>query len=895
VSARLVPALTALLALVVPAAALAAPLDGDQPVRIEQIDAADHPQVRVTVSAPAVDGDLPAEAFALTEDGSARDVEVSRVRSADLEVVLLLDATGSMRDDPLEAAKEAATSFVRQLPGDTTTTVLAYDTDVSVLSAPSNNVDAHIAGIERLEASGRTAMYDALAASLEHFSDDPDAKQAIILLTDGEDNASSTPLDDITATLEASGVTLYAVEFMTDYTDSAALEQLVAATGGERHTAEDPAALNAVYDALAAQLVNQYELGYTSASGGTTELAVTLDHQELTGRDVRQVDLPAVAEPATAPDEAPVLQVLSVNTDNHPDVVVRVLAPRQLRGDELDAGAFTIVEGGIEREVEAAQVTQLDLDVVLAIDTSGSMRGESMEQAKAAAVQFVASMPTNTRVAVHAFDSEPTLVQDFTDDTAALTAAIDSLQAGGHTALYDTGVAAAEHFDLDRNAVRSVIVLSDGADTSSSASLATAAERLAGTGASVHAVELRNGSTDPEALAALVRPARGTVLAADDPAALASLYTEMAADLANQYLLHYRSTGHGTTELQVGVDAAGVQAQATETVELPPMSRVQSLLASPAALMIGAALCYAAMALIILLLLAPPEVRTRLAPARAGSGSGGRSGSTVLAGVADWATGVADRRLDSKGRRQSINRLLEKAGVNLRPAEFVVLIVCAAVAGAGVGTVLSGVLLGAVLCAAATIGGYFALRLLADRRQAAFTDQLSDTLQLLASSLRAGYSILQAVDAVAREADKPTSEEFRRLVVETRLGRDLGEALHAMGDRVGNQDFEWVVQAIAIHREVGGDLADVLDTVAETIRERGQIRRQVKALSAEGRLSAYVLLALPFAVGGFVYLGNREYILELTQHVAGYLMLVTGAVLMTAGALWLRKIVRIEF
>ena len=131
----------------------------------------------------------------------------------------------------------------------------------------------------------------------------------------------------------------------------------------------------------------------------------------------------------------------------------------------------------------------------------------------------------------------------------------------------------------------------------------------------------------------------------------------------------------------------------------------------------------------------------------------------------------------------------------------------------------------------------------ADRRRARFSDQLGDTLQLLAGSLRAGYGLLQAIDAVAQEAEEPTRQEFRRLVIETRLGRDLTDALHSMADRVGGEDFEWVVQAIEIHREVGGDLAEVLDTVAGTIRERNQLHRQVKALSAEGRLSAYVLMA----------------------------------------------------
>ena len=116
----------------------------------------------------------------------------------------------------------------------------------------------------------------------------------------------------------------------------------------------------------------------------------------------------------------------------------------------------------------------------------------------------------------------------------------------------------------------------------------------------------------------------------------------------------------------------------------------------------------------------------------------------------------------------------------------------------------------------------------------------------MASSLRAGHSLLRAMDAVSQEADAPTSEEFARLVNETRVGRDLAEALDEIAERTASEDFAWVAQAIAIHREVGGNLAEVLDAVGHTIRERNAIRRQVKALSAEGKLSAIVLMSLPF-------------------------------------------------
>src|SRR5581483_3231199 len=162
-------------------------------------------------------------------------------------------------------------------------------------------------------------------------------------------------------------------------------------------------------------------------------------------------------------------------------------------------------------------------------------------------------------------------------------------------------------------------------------------------------------------------------------------------------------------------------------------------------------------------------------------------------------------------------------------------------------------------------------------------------------SLRTGYGLLQAVEAVSREAASPTADEFRRVTTETRLGRDLTDALAAMAERVGATDLAWVVQAVDIHREVGGNLAEVLDRVAETMRERQHIRRQVMALSAEGRMSAYVLLALPFGMAFILAIVNPKYFGQLTGSHAGHLLLALAAGLMAVGAFWLNKIIHPQY
>ena len=184
----------------------------------------------------------------------------------------------------------------------------------------------------------------------------------------------------------------------------------------------------------------------------------------------------------------------------------------------------------------------------------------------------------------------------------------------------------------------------------------------------------------------------------------------------------------------------------------------------------------------------------------------------------------------------------------------------------------------------------------AGRRQAAFADQLDDSLQLMASSLRAGHSLLRAVDAVSQDAASPTAEEFARIVNETRVGRDLSDSLDEVAERMGSEDFTWVAQAIAIHREVGGNLAEVLDAVGHTIRERNAIRRQVKALSAEGKLSAIVLGALPFAIIGFISMTNPQLPAQVHRERRwATAMLAAAVVLMLIGGFWLKKTVAIKF
>ena len=310
---------------------------------------------------------------------------------------------------------------------------------------------------------------------------------------------------------------------------------------------------------------------------------------------------------------------------------------------------------------------------------------------------------------------------------------------------------------------------------------------------------------------------------------------------------------------------------------------------SATALWVAVALLGLAAVVSLVIVIVPGPARIPVARRRPGV----VAGPTALESVANATTGSIEKLI--RGRGGSATTLLERAGVKQPLKDVIVLVGAGMLAAAALGLLLWGPLMALVLAAVVPLLARLILGLMVGRRQAAFGEQLDETLQILAGSLRAGYSLPQAVSTVAIEAEVPTSEEFARIVNETRVGRAMEEALEDAAVRVKNEDFFWITQAIAINREVGGNLADVLDGVGHTIRQRSQLRGQVKSLSAEGRLSAIILGALPFVLLFLISMGNREYISLLYTHPVGIMMSGMGVILLVIGLIWLRKTVQIKF
>ncbi len=269
---------------------------------------------------------------------------------------------------------------------------------------------------------------------------------------------------------------------------------------------------------------------------------------------------------------------------------------------------------------------------------------------------------------------------------------------------------------------------------------------------------------------------------------------------------------------------------------------------------------------------------------------------SALTKMSDGLIGGVETLLSRGAWRPFSARELELANVAMPLANLLVFITSIAVVMFAVGVVLLGsASVGVLLALAVPAGAKVWLRIRGARQCAKFAAQLSQTLQMMAASLRAGHSLPRVLDSVSAETDQPTSGELARVVNESRVGRDLVEALEGVAERMRSQDFVWVAGAIAAQRETGGNLNEILDQVAATIRERHHVRMQVKSLSAEGRLSAVILMGLPVGIGLYYTVINPETMSLFVGTTIGKLLLAGSAVMYLLGGFWMRSVVKVEF
>jgi tight adherence protein B len=256
---------------------------------------------------------------------------------------------------------------------------------------------------------------------------------------------------------------------------------------------------------------------------------------------------------------------------------------------------------------------------------------------------------------------------------------------------------------------------------------------------------------------------------------------------------------------------------------------------------------------------------------------------------------VGQKFASSAGFSAKLDDRLERAGLPVASGEFVALTaVCALVGGVVAAIFLLNPIFVLLIAGIAGMIPNIWLKRAEKKRKNALTEQLADTMSILASSLRAGYSFLQALDTVSKEIGEPSATEFQRVVAEIRLGRPVEDALIAMGERVGSADLKWAVIAINVQRQVGGNLAEVLDIVAGTVRERAYIRRQVMVLSAEGRISVGILAAIPFFLLIYISIVNSDYIKPLFTTTPGLILVTIGGICLALGIYIMTRMIKID-
>ena len=586
-------------------------------------------------------------------------------------------------------------------------------------------------------------------------------------------------------------------------------------------------------------------------------------------------------------------KIASLDTTGYPTVRATVVTPKPV------GSAPKLTENG--RPVVGFRAVNLgrEKSVMLLFDRSQSMIGQAIADASAAARQFVGSKPARDRIAIVAVGRKAVQLTSFSSNPAEADAALRTVEVDKvrGTALYDGILVSTQALAADVNPTRVLILLTDGQEVSSDASLEQAIASARAAHVAVYAIGIESPSFRPAPLQRLAEKTGGRYVGADGTKNLKAIYAALAEELRRTWQLSYVTSARPGDRIEI--DAAGARAESVvpgarvlatqEASKLPE----QFFTVGPAAMatVVGVLSLFAA----LFLLRAPVGSRLRRQiTAHLGEQESKRARGPVQErfATASSVMKATERAFGHLRAWHALHRLLERANVPLRTVELVYVAVGSGlVAGllfavAGMSTLIT---FGAMV-----VGGALPILFVsfkAKRRLAAIDDQLPDLLVTLAASLKAGHSFRQGIQAVVDEGQPPASEEFKRVLTETRLGRPMDDALADMAARIGSKNVSFVVTAVTIQRQVGGSLAGIFDMVADAVRNRQQFARKIRSLTAMGRASAYVLVGIPFFMLGALTLLNPEYMEPLYHTPTGTKLMIAGISMIAVGSLMLRKIV----
>jgi tight adherence protein B len=608
----------------------------------------------------------------------------------------------------------------------------------------------------------------------------------------------------------------------------------------------------------------------------------------------------ALVAAATASGAAPV-RVVGVDTGGYPELRVTVVAPP-------GSAQPTLRENGAPvTGLEAYNLGQAK-SVELLIDNSQSMSGKPLRDAVAAARTFVAAKGRNDRIQVIAFGHQALALTRFSSSSADADAALADLvpDKTSGTALWDAVALASRKLKTEDLPGHVIILLTDGRDVSSSVTFGKAVIAAHTANASIYPIGISGPDYTPGPLRDLAQRTGGSYHEAASTQQLSAIYSSIGSTLAHTWELRYPTAARPDEKLTLTALVRGVGNSTVPvtlsglgpTASTPPPSNLL-----PTSMWASSAMpLFVALAVGFLILLACAFViasrhglwvRSRLEPhlglpQRVRKTQRKRDAGRPLFQRLVAAT---ERAFANVKHFRVLQRMLERADLPLRASELMYISLGAAFV---LGLFTAALVSSAAAIVAMAIGAAIPIlfvKFKAGARIKAFDNQLPDLLITIAASLKAGHSFRHAIQAVVDEGAQPTAKEFTRVLSETQLGRPMDQALGDMAERVGSKNLSFVITAVTIQRQVGGSLAGLFDMVADTVRQRQQFARKVRGLTAMGRMSAYVLIGLPFFIALAIMVINPSYMSPLYHTSTGHLLIVVGVVMMGLGSTLLNKMV----
>jgi tight adherence protein B len=601
---------------------------------------------------------------------------------------------------------------------------------------------------------------------------------------------------------------------------------------------------------------------------------------------------------AQAKQQAPTLSVAPGS--GFPDRYYLLALPRTIT---LEPGQVSVTENGDPVTGLGVEPPQVSNGVVLLVDASKSMTGKPIAGAMTAARAFMAQRNPQLPVAVVAFNPDVNMLTDFSTDKRALANAVAKappLAYGTH--IYDALKKASEMAQDKGYQRATVVLLSDGQELGSDTTFPQVLSALQNAHVRVISVGLRSRFYRSSTLENVARSTGGSYIEAKSASQLAPIYSAISAKLSREYIVSYRSLLPPSRDAVVNVAVAGFPTAkaryTTPALNFAPKGTFDqgwfdTIVTSPYLMIF---VIVAVLGLLSFAVVSALDVRSRSMKRRMAhyvNIPSEEEGKARRAEVAAQLAERAERKFRSYGWWQNFERDVEIAGFNTSPLTLVGWSLIGGVLASIVFAVLLhslwGLLVGLV---APFVMRYVVSNRLSSKRHA-FAEQLPDNIDVMAGALRAGHSLVGAMNVMVDGAAEPSQSEFRRVMQDEQLGVPIDEALTVMAERMANEDLEQVALVTRLAREAGGNTAEVLDRVVENIRGKQELRRLVRVLTAQGKMARWILTALPVVLAGFILVINPSWLDPLFNNIIGNVALVLWVVLLLIGSFVIKKITEI--